>query len=449
LRAQRLPIAFAFLALAVGATPSHGEAREPFFPSSGSTAYDVRHYDVRLAYRPSKGRLRASVKLDATARQPLRRFSLDLYGLTVTRVEIDGEAVGFGRGRDKLKIRPVVPLERGEDFTVTVSYRGVPETYTDPDGSEEGWYRTEDGALAVGEPIGTMTWLPCNDTPADKAEFDFRLTVPTGVKGVANGRLLKVARTGNGRHRFDWRVSEPMAPYLALIDIGRGRLVRETIGGKPSWTLIDPRLAKPSRAALASLREIVRFESRIFGPYPFDSVGSVVDVAGFGYALETQTRPIYAFAPDRTTVVHETAHQWFGDSVGLRRWPEIWLNEGLATWTQWYYAERHGGPTARQVFRRLYRTPASDAAFWEPPSGHPGTPANLFAVSTYVRGAMTIEALRMKIGTKKLLAVLRRWATEHRYGNATINQFIALAEEVSGRQLDRLFHRWLYRRGKP
>ena len=195
---------------------------------------------------------------------------------------------------------------------------------------------------------------------------------------------------------------------------------------------------------------IVRFESKVFGPYPFDALGSIVDVVFLGYAaLETQTRPIYAGAPGRTTVVHEMAHQWFGDSVSLTRWPEIWLNEGFATWAEWYFAERHGGRSAQRTFARLYRTPASNDPFWNPPSGHPGTARNLFSGSVYVRGAMALQALRTEIGTEALLTLLRRWAAEHRHGNATIPEFIALAEEVSGRSLDAFFNDWLYSRGKP
>ncbi|MEX2106930.1 MAG: M1 family metallopeptidase [Solirubrobacterales bacterium] len=452
MRGPRLILCLAGLAfvglVGAGATSAKDADRDPFFPRSGSSAYDVSHYDVRLAYRPGNRWLNATATIEATARQRQRRFSLDLDGLTVTEVTVDGEPASFNRGRSKLKVEPDQRLRGGDEFTVAVHYRGRPGTITDPDGSEEGWYRTDDGALAVGEPVGTATWLPCNNSLTDKASFSFHLTVPRRLKGVANGRLVRV-RAAGARRTFDWRESQPMAPYLALIDIGRGKLVRTTIGKLPAWTLVDPRLEQASRPALGSLAEVVRFESRIFGPYPFDALGSVVDVGGFSYALETQTRPVYAFIPDRTTVVHETAHQWFGNSVGLERWPNIWLNEGFATWTQWYYAERHGGPTARQVFRQLYRTPPTNTALWEPPSGHPGQPANIFAPSTYVRGAMAIEALRMKIGTRTLLKVLRNWTTEHRYGNADIDEFIGLAEDMSGRQLDRLFQRWLYQRGKP
>ncbi|MFN8164108.1 MAG: M1 family metallopeptidase [Solirubrobacterales bacterium] len=433
---------------AAGIAAARGGSRDPFFPRSGNRGYDVSHYDARLSYQPSEGWLRATATIEATATQRLRRFSLDLEGLRVTAISVDGERADFGRGRGKLKVIPASALSPRRAFTVVVHYQGRPETVIDPDGSAEGWYRTADGAIAVGEPVGTAAWLPCDNALTDKASFDFHLTVPKRLKAVANGRLLSVERIGQ-RKTYAWSESEPMAPYLAVIDIGRGRLVRDQVAGLPSWTLVDPALVRRSRRALAQLPEILRFESRAFGPYPFDSVGSIVDVSSLEYALETQTRPIYGFPPDRTVVVHESAHQWFGDSVGLKRWPEIWLNEGFATWTEWYYAEHHGGRSALRTFRRLYRVPASKRKFWDPPSGHPGTAANLFATSTYVRGGMALEALRLKIGTKKMLKVLRRWATEHRYGSAGIREFIALAEQVSGGDLGHLFHRWLYKPGKP
>ncbi len=439
-----------FLALpSLAGAGSEERPREPFFPRAGNVGYDVSRYEVDLAFGPRRGTIHARALITARASQRLSRFSLDLVGLEVTGVKIDEVGARFSRGRDKLKIEPRRPIPRGGEFEVEIAYFGEPGPLTDPDGGQEGWIPTNDGALAVGEPIGTAAWLPCNNVPADKASFEIALTVPERLKGVSNGRLVAVHRH-SGRKTYVWSEPAPMSPYLAVVDIGRGRLVKSEIAGLPSWTLIDPILEKYSLPVLARLGEVIRFEERVFGPYPFETAGSIVDFApGVGYALETQSRPIYLFVPDLTTVVHETAHQWFGDSVGLQRWPNIWLNEGFATWAQWYYAERHDGRSARQIFRALYRVPAANTELWEPPSGHPGTGKNLFATSTYVRGAMALEALRIKIGTKPMLRTLRRWTATHAYASANIKQFVALAEEVSGEELGPLFGRWLYQRGKP
>ncbi len=451
-RVSLVALCLGLLAPAAAAAASEGLA-EPFFPRAGNSGYDALGYDalgydVRLAYRED-GSIRASTAIQAVASKRLKGFSLDFFGPRVRGVLVDGRPVPFDRGRSKLRIRVPGGVEAGRTFATTVRYLGTPPRIVDPDGTPEGWYRTDDGVVAVGEPQGTAAWIPCNNVPADKAAFDFEITVPAELKAVANGRLGGVARDG-GRARFRWSEPAPMSPYLAVLNIGRGELVKSRAGGEPAWTLIDPRLAERSRPVLAALPEVIRFQARLFGSYPFDSAGSLVDYApDLGYALETQSRPIYAYVPDLTTVVHEVAHQWFGNSVGLQRWPEIWLNEGFATWTQWYYAEHHGGRSARAIFARLYRVPATNEEFWNPPPGHPGTAEHLFDHTIYVRGAMAVEALRQEIGTKPLLRVLRQWTRDHRHGSATIKQFVALAERVAGRDLDPLFRRWLYQRGKP
>jgi aminopeptidase N len=451
LRSTRLSLSILLLVClgwALSGSASAEQPREPFFPGAGSRAYDAFSYDVRIAYR-GDGSVRASTAVKALATRRLTRLSLDFLGPRVSAVKVNGQPSKFSRSHGKLRVRLPRAVPKGAVLSTTIFYAGTPPKVTDPDGSQEGWYPTDDGALAVGEPQGTAAWIPCNNVPSDKAEFKFEVNVPARLKAVANGRLRGVERR-DGRATYRWTEPAPMSSYLAVLDIGRGRLVRGEAVGEPSWTLVDPRLAKGSRRVLAALSGVVHFESRLLGGYPFDSAGSIVDYApALGYALETQSRPIYTFVPDLTTLVHETAHQWFGDAVGVETWPQIWLNEGFATWTEWYYAERHGGRGAHAIFRRLFAVPASNEGFWNPPSGRPTSAKQLFDPSIYIRGAMALQALREKIGTKAMLRLLRRWIAEHRYGNATTEEFTVLAERISQQDLDRFFERWLYQQGKP
>jgi aminopeptidase N len=452
LRSSRLSLAIvALLALAgVAQALAAKPVGEPFFPRAGNEGYDALHYEVQLAYKPKSGRIKATTRVEALATRQLKGLSFDFFGPRVDAVTIDGEPAGFRRRPGKLIVSPSVAIAKGERFTALVGYSGLPPRLTDPDGSQEGWFRTDDGVIAVGEPQGTAAWIPCDNVPADKASFEFQVTVPDRLKAVANGRRERGADPGGRRVQMNWAEDAPMSAYLAVLNIGRGRIVKGRADGLPTWTLIDPRLERGSLGPLAELPEVLRFEAGVFGAYPFASAGSIVDYApSLGYALESQSRPIYAYVPDVTTIVHETAHQWFGDSVGLERWPQIWLNEGFATWAQWYYAERHGGRSGHAIFQRLNRVPAGDRRFWNPPPARLGTAKDQFDPTTYVRGAMALQALREKIGTKPLLHLLRLWTTEHRHGTATIGQFTDLAERVSGRNLEPLFQRWLYQRGKP
>ena len=201
--------------------------------------------------------------------------------------------------------------------------------------------------------------------------------------------------------------------------------------------------------------EIVRFLSGYFGPYPFRDVGGIVDhLAGVGFALENQTRPIYAqeFFYDPigadSVVVHELAHQWYGDSVAVATWSEIWLNEGFATYAEWLWSEHEGLGTAQEIFDGNYAGIAADNPFWQVTIGDPG-PEALFDGAVYVRGAMTLHQLRLTVGDDAFFRILRKWAASKRGGNGTTAEFIKLAERISGQDLDALFTTWLFTPGKP
>ena len=430
-------------------TPGAQGLGDPFFPRAGNGGYDATAYDIKLDYSPDRNRLDARTRIEAIATQDLSSFALDYRGPQIESVKAGGAPASFERDGQKLIVTPAAGVPNGSGFKVVVKYRGHPRYIEDPDGSKDGWVPTNDGAFVVGEPQGSPTWFPCNDYPTDKAAFSFRVTVPTGLKVVANGKLADRRRQGR-RTTWHWRAPQPMATYLATASVGRFRLERSKVAGVRSIVALDPRVASGSRKAVSKLPRMIKLFRSLYGPYPFGQTGAIVDHAPqVGYALETQTRPIFDRAPDAATLAHELAHQWFGDSVSIRSWPQMWLNEGFATWSEWRWRQEAGGKSTAQRFRTLMDEPASRHQIWDPPPGAIPGPAKLFAPSVYVRGGMTLEALRRRIGNEAFYATMRAWAAKHAYGNVTTDEFIALAEARSGQQLDGLFQTWLNEPGKP
>jgi len=431
-----------------GFTAGSAGLGDPFFPLAGNGGYDVAHYSLDFGYNPTTRRLDGTATIRATATQDLSRFDLDLRGFDISRLEVNGVAAAFTRDGQELVITPQSGLPAGAAFTVTVDYAGEPSVVTDPDQSIEGWVPTDDGAFVVGEPQGSPAWYPVNDNPRDKATFDFTVTVPEGLTVMANGVLVSQTSSG-GATTWVWRESLPMAPYLATATLGRFDLTQYRLAsGIPTYIAVDPTLSTSS--VLRKLPEIVDFYSSIYGPYPFDAVGAIVDDAkNVGYSLETQTKPVFDRPPDETTLAHELSHMWYGDSVTLTQWPDMWLHEGFATWSEWIWSEHKGRKSAHNWFKTLYNTPAQDTAFWTPPPGDPGTPVYLFNGTIYNRGGMTLQALREKVGDPVFFGILRDWAAEHRYGNVTTPEFIALAERDSGMNLQHFFDVWLYQPEKP
>lgn len=161
---------------------------------------------------------------------------------------------------------------------VSLSYRGTPEVVTDPDGSIEGWVPTADGAFVVGEPQGSPSWFPSNDNPRDKATYDIAVTVPNGITAMSNGVLTGTWSRG-GRTTWAWRESSPMATYLATATLGTFQLSTSRVAGIPSHVAVDPSQAADSAPVLAQLPDIVTHFSSLFGRYPFDAVGAIVDDA--------------------------------------------------------------------------------------------------------------------------------------------------------------------------
>jgi aminopeptidase N len=426
------------------------QASDSLFPEVGSSRYNVKHYAISLTYQTS-GNIKAKTTLTAETKKPLRRFSLDLEGLTVDAVRVNGYRAEFSRRDNKLIIKPSKVLDGR--FWATIKYHGKPVTHIDPDGAQDGWIPTSDGATVLSEPVGAMTWFPNNNTPRDKATFDMKITVPSKLEVAGSGDLRSV-RKNAGKETWRWVQPYQQATYLAMISIGNYDVyhstMRTTTGRTlPIWSFIEPKLGT-QEAARALIPKAIRFLERRFGPYPFNSAGIVVKDTDVGYALETQNRPVFdndeGETVDDLTNVHEWAHQWYGDSVTLSDWGDIWLNEGFAQYAEWLWTASHGGPSTAEQFRTAYDDPDT---VWSPAPACLTDPADLFGEQSYLRGAMTLEALRQKVGSHDFFVILRTWAEQHKYGNVTTAQFIRLSERVSGQDLDALFQAWLYTPEKP
>ena len=666
LRRVSVPALLLVLGTTVGAysalpppTPGSAGVGDDYFPLLGNGGYDVRHYGLAIDYRPETDVLKGVATIQATATQALSSFNLDLDGLTVRSVRVDGAAATWTRDDGELTVTPARPLDRHERFTTVVRYDGVPVQL--PYGP--GVVPTDDGTLILGEPEGASTWFPANDHPVDKAPFTVAVTVPRGLEAIGNGALESVSHQGDST-TWTWDAREPMAPYLATASIGEFDVSNYRDGGLRYWDAVDPDLfdqpapaprtgsqyawsqqayegasykrlsrtiavpaassdltfwvdrqteegwdfffveARPTStedwttlrdanghttqdtgfscpfwlglhpflaayqtdvgdgtcepsgstgdwwaatgtsdgyeqwrvdlsgyagstvevsltyasddvvqdtgvfvddvtvstgegstsfesdsdpldgwqvtgppegsqqnendwiatpqvelqpigervaASLARQPEIIAFLESQFGRYPFSTAGGVVDDLDVGFALENQTRPVYSpgfwsGGQNDDVVVHEIAHQWYGDDVAVARWQHIWLNEGFASYAEWLWSEHDGRESAQEIFDFFFEVIPADDPFWDLTIGDPG-PDALFDGAVYLRGAMTLHALRLTIGDGAFFKVMRAWARHD--PNGTTEQFVELAEKVSGRSLDALFDEWLFTSGKP
>jgi aminopeptidase N len=454
---KALPLAIALIATipasaaaAVAGAPGVGDR---FFPKAGNGGYQVDRYKLALRYRPRSNKVVARAEIEATVETSgpaLRRFNLDFRGPRVRKVRVAGERADFRRKGQELIVKPRKALEDGVGFRVLVRYAGRPGPITDADGADEGWLRTSDGAVALGEPVGSPTWFPCNDHPTDKASYRIRITTTAPTVGISNGVLVDRTRRGN-RVTTIWDQAEPMTTYLATVAIGRFKVDQDVVDGVQYVAAVDRRYGQN---VIDELREDTAYAhgvvSAIAGPYPFAATGGIIDPSPVGYALETQGRSYYSDPPNRHLVTHEVGHQWFGNSVSPSRWRHIWLNEGFATYMGWFHLEDNGGDSPSERLEFLHDVHgAGDDEFWNPPPARVPGPSKLFDDTVYDRGAMSLQVLRELVGEADFAEIMLEWATENAGGTASTGDFLAKVAEVTGEPAPALFEDWLFERGKP
>lgn len=442
------------LTLAGGAGAAGAAEPDPFFPGFGNRGYDVRRYELDLDVDAARQALRGRARLAVRATRGLAELALDLRGLTVDAVRVDGAAARFGRSAGKLRVRPASPIAAGRTFRVDVAYHGRPRGIDDPTAGTAppiprlGWLSWRDSSYVVSEPVGAANWFPVNDVPTDKASYRVAVTVEKPYTAVGNGRLRSVTDLG-GRRRFVWEQAQPMASYLAIVDVdryGAERLVGTN--GVPILNYLTPNTPEYTRSSLRAVPAMMAFFEARLGRYPFDAYGAVmVRDPSLYYALETQGRSTFAVGRvDEATVAHELAHQWFGDSVTVARWRDLWLAEGFATYLELLWDNRFDGPGFDLAMRRLHAYVVAN----EVGPAVVSRPEDIFADNTYYRGALVLYALRESVGDPAFFRTLRAWHDAYRGGNATTAQFVDLAARVTGRPAVRpLLRAFIYDRVAP
>lgn len=421
---------------------------DSYWPQDGNGGIDVQSYTVDTRYQAAAGKLAGKTRIKLKATQTATSFNLDFL-LKVQKVTVDGKAVGFSRPTGhELKIRK--RLAKGDRYTVVVTYADKPGKYGYA--GERNWLADKSEVVAMNQPHMAPWWFPSNDHPQDKATFAINVTVPKGQQGIANGNLIGKKKSGK-QVTWKWRATEPMATYLAFFAAGRFALNTERSDGRTMVNAVSKQLSpsaqKQAMTWLNRSDDVVEVLEEDLGDYPFDANGGVVTSLPVGFALENQTRPTYGwFGPDMSLLVHELGHQWYGDSVAIHQWRDIWLNEGFATFLEKRYAEVKGGQTADAWLRANYTSEGAGSPLWKVRLDNPGA-GRIFAGQVYERGGMTLQALRNRIGDDDFFELLRTWAQEHRNGNATVKQFETRAEQISGEDLGGFFDAWLRAETKP
>ncbi len=435
---------------------------DPLFPGLGNGGYDVQRYDLRLTYPKADPRqtVRGSVTVTARATAALPVFDLDFSGGGPKSVAVDGRTAAFRRRGAELVVTPALPVAMGAPFTVEVDgFTAKPVPGSAVLEGSSAFVVTPDGTAFAGQPAAMHTVFPCNDHPSDKAAFTFALDVPAGWTGVANG-VPAGRTTSGGRTVWRYREDRPMATELVQVAVGDLRVIRKPDEqGVQVRDVVPRRLLSAARAELAGQDGQIAWMTARVGPFPFPVYGRLAADAELA-ALETQTLTIVPSSylalpagPRDQVLLHELAHQWFGDTVSPAQWSDVWLNEGHATWYQMLYGAEQGslrstfpGADLEGVMRAEYRQSDQLRRQFGPPAA-PASAASLRALfnpDVYAGGALVLYALRQEIGTTAFEEVEREWVRDHRDGVASTADYVDLASKVAGRDLGPFLDAWLY-----
>ena len=424
---------------------------------------DARHYVFRLTLLTGdsneiQGEATTTLRVLTAG---LREIALDLAtpradgkGMTVATVTSQAGPVPFTHRENRLRLTLPAGVAVGQDVTFTITYRGIPadglrlinNIHGERTAFSENWYNR------------ARQWLPMIDHVADKATGEFIITTRADYQVVANGALVEETDLEGGRRRTHWRQDVPISSWLYSVGIARFA-VRHAglVRGVPLEYWVFPQDAEKGFALFdKDARRSFEFFADYVGPYAYQKLAHV-EAAGMGGGTEHASSIFYGekgITAGNGPVVHEVAHQWFGNAVTENDWNDIWLSEGFATYFTLLYTEHAEG---RDAFAEGLRR--SRATVLRMETSLPNTPVvhvnhddavrEPTNALVYQKGAWILHMLREQVGTETFWRGIRDYYRRHMNATASTDDFRRVMEQTSGQDLTWFFRQWLNRPGVP
>ncbi len=423
----------------------------------GDPKYDVKYYKLDLIINHISKTISGNITCNAKAVQSsVTEIYYDfISSMIVDSVFFNGNNVTFSRGVNTVNIQTGTTLNTDDEFTTVVYYHGTPAS----GGFGSFMFSTQSGnplIWSLSEPYGAKDWWPVKDTPGDKADSaDIWLTVSTSLTPVSNGNLMEVVNNGNGTHTYKWKVSYPIAPYLVSLAITNYALYTNYYHYSPNDSMPVTHYLYPSslNSNIPQLNKtpgMIEIFAERFGEYPFINEKYGHAQFGWGGGMEHQTISSMVGFGDGL-IAHELAHMWYGDNITCKDWHHIWLNEGFATMGEGLVYEAWNGKGAYNNYinnEMNYAKYAVGTIYVQDISSE----WEIFdSYRTYSKGCVVLHMLRGIVGDSTFFDILRTYTYDPSvaYGNATTEDFQAVAENVSGLDLDYFFQEWIYGENYP
>lgn len=423
------------------------ETREDsVYPEVGDPLVDALHYDLSLAWTPGTDTLEAVERLTFRATADADRVRLDFDDVVeIDSLTVDGAEARFERSDKDLVVDHAVTAD--EQYVLELSYSGTPEPYdaptSRPDFSEGlGWHVTDEHEVwTVQEPYGAFTWYAANDQPADKAYYDFTLTVPEPWTGIANGELVETTES-DGLRTTRWYLAEPASSYLVTVAFADYTPIElESSSGVPI-TIWGPTDDPDAIGDTEYAPEAMDWLEEYLGPYPFDTFGILIYDGSSG--METQTMVTLGatpYATSRPVVVHELAHHWYGNTVTPADWKDVWMNEGMAMYLQAMWEAEDEGISIDEKMDSWAEFEPGERKIAGPPADY--DPQNFGSGNIYYSPALMWHELRGRIGDDRFFSLLRDWPADQENGTADREEYEAWMEAATGEELTAFLDDWL------